>query len=321
MGNGREADRAADVGFVGETPNRIVGVWRIEAAVHNLRSTVDLAGMAEGVVLSSLEDLRTTRRLANLADAYRRIFGAAEMSPGGQVVWGEGARCGTCHVTIPLPTFQEIARADDPVCPACGEGLLVEMFPRDDMLDSLEKILTRAPGWEPILVILEDGEGDIHGFMYGAVAAPQVAVRRMREEQSVYADAPDGTRLESIYAGLPADPVFYFEAGAIEPGSRDGLRTVHALTALTYTRAVELGARGLIGWTTPRTNAYGLMLVQGSEIAARHGDYVYLHMRDLVSVTTVLQNTTVEETAQIVQRCFAILEADGILGATDTESR
>lgn len=314
MGNeGRREPRVHDAEILGPVPNRVVGIWRIEAAGTVFASSEALSGRFRGMRLTSLADLQRAHRLEDVAACYRRVFGAPETSATGEFIWGEGARCVSCQGLIPLPDFERAAAAAGPVCPLCGEGLLIEVYPIDKVVKTLEDVLMAKDRWTPVVAVMESEGSPISGVMYGAVTDREGAIQRMYEEQSVYPDGPSLERFHQIYGCLPATGILHIDALAVDVESREGVRICQGLVGLTYTRAVELGATGAIAVTNTRSQAYVLMLAHGFEIVGQQADRVYMWLPEIRTVAQVLQNTTPEGTAQTIARSVAALVEEGVL--------
>lgn len=314
MGNEARRDPSArDAEILGPAPNRVVGIWRIEAAGTPFASSESLTGRYRGMRLTSLDDLRRGHGLEEVAACYRKVFGAPETTETGEFIWGEGARCVRCQGLIPLPDFERAAAATEPVCPLCGKGLLIEVYPIDKVVATLERVLTTRDRWAPVVAVMESEGSPISGVMYGAVTDREGAIHRMYEEQSVYPDGPSLERFHRIYRRLPDTGILHIDALAVDIESREGVRICQGLVGLTYTRAVELGATGAIAVTNTRSQAYVLMLAHGFEVVGRQADRVYMWLPEIRAVAQVLQNTTPEGTADTIARSVAALVEEGVL--------
>lgn len=299
----------AEVELLGPPVNRVLGFLRIEAAGLPILTSAEIASNHPDIRVTTMADLRRTGRVPDLVRCYKDVFGADERTPDGELVWGEGARCGDCRVNIPLPKFRELAVEPDPACPNCGEGLLIEIFEDARLRSELEHKLSPRPGWDPVVTLVEGPDGRIEGFLYGGVTTRREAVRAIVEAQSVYEGAPDAAVLGRFFGAGEGDSlVFYVDAMAIDPTRRaDGIRLTQGLAALSYTAAWEAGAASVMAWTNPRSPALGLMLSNGYDIVGSHDDYVYLLLRDIVPIMTIVQHATAEELTVTVGRAFEIV--------------
>lgn len=176
------------------------------------------------------------------------------------------------------------------------------------MLRTLAHALRPRPDWQPVACVLERSDQDfrqavhqevhqkvqpIVGFAFGAVTTPKRAVERLHKKLREYSAelAACGIDLDQIDLRavlLSQSPVFYMDELCIEFGARNGMESLRGLAAVLFAGAAELGARGLLGFTSKRAAPFHLIVPGGGEIALDLGELVVFRMEDFLPIATLL---------------------------------
>jgi hypothetical protein len=236
--------------------------------------------------------------LDRLTRTLTAIYASSERASDGRAIWGEGWACRWCATRHP---------GDHPgPCRACGATERAPVYAFAPTRAKLAETLRPGADWQPVASVLER-EGRLVGFAFGAVATPARVVAYLREhlgdhDRELRAAGFDRRALP-LEAALPASsPLLYLAELAVEAGERRGVEAVQGLTSVLYARAAELGARALVGFTTPRTAAFRLILAVGGEVTLDLGPFVVFRIADFVPVARLLHAATPDELIALLAR-------------------
>jgi hypothetical protein len=229
--------------------------------------------------------------ISALAACFCAVYGSSERAADGEPIWGEGWRCRSCAAERPADT--------DGPCPFCGGRERAAINDPAEIERSLAHALKPRPDWLPVGCVLERG-GRTVGFAYGAVTTKQRAAeqlaRKLREYSAELTDCGIDIDRIDLRPALPSgSPVFFMDELCIELGARRGIESLKGLAAVLLAGAAELGARGLVGFTSKRAAPFQLIAPGGGELALDLGELVVFRMEDFLPLAALLHHLSPDE--------------------------
>jgi hypothetical protein len=286
--------RGPRTAFPTASPSQRVESLRRRAAGFPLPSSQRAAASLSGVRVLAPDPAR--RDLSTLAACFCAVYGSSEHAPDGEPIWGEGWRCRSCATERP-------ADADGP-CPSCGGRERTAVNDPREIERSLAQALRPRPDWLPVACVLERG-GRTVGFAYGAVTTKQRATEQLGRKLREYSAELAGRGLDidriDLRPALPAhSPVFFMDELCVELGARSGIDSLKGLAAVLFAGAAELGARGLVGFTSKRAAPFRLIAPGGGELALDLGELVVFRMEDFLPLATLLHHLSSDELIRLL---------------------
>jgi hypothetical protein len=242
----------------------------------------------------------TAADLDGLTRCFSGIYGSSERGEDGRAIWGEGWRCRWCGVKQPFTAGQEAVGP----CPSCGAEERTRVNDLDATRAKLANALRPRMDWHPVACVLERA-GQILGFAFGAVTTPRRAAVTLGDRLAEYAKviAASGARLDPAalkYALPAANPVFYMDELCVELHARNGFAAAQGLASVLFAGAAELGARGVVGFTTKRAAPFRLIAPGGGEITVDLGELVVFRFEDILPITSLLHHLSEDEVVAVL---------------------
>ena len=233
----------------------------------------------------------SSKDLYALAQCFCAIYGSSEPALDGESIWGEGWRCGWCAAERPMDKSGP--------CASCGAKERTAVNDLAATRSALAQALKPRPDWQPVACVLTRGE-QLTGFAFGAVTTKARAVahlgKKLREYSTELASCGVDLAHLDLRATLPAhSPVFYMDELCVERDARSGIESLQGLAAVLFAGAAELGARGLVGFTSRRAAPLQLITPGGGELALDLGELVVFRMEDFLPLATLLHHLSSDE--------------------------
>jgi len=245
---------------------------------------------SERIVNVDLDDLRQNPRFFNeLAVSYQKIFGSSE-------VWAEGAYCrlDPRHL-ISLEEYNDRLATGDLKC-VCG-GSFKPCYSRDYFKSLMTDQMTKSKAYNPFCSLYV-ADGQVSGFMWGAVATLDGCVDRMLATPN-WVDRGDWRTFvmeakETLKDGFGLNNesrLFFIDDLGVLPSARKGVDPMMLLARQAFSHAAGDECRHALCWTSKKTPLFKILrFCAFREVLTNKSGITFMYCEDIVPGLKILQS-------------------------------
>ena len=244
----------------------------------------------ERIINVDLDGLRRNPRFFDeLAVSYQKIFGASE-------IWAEGAYCDLeARHLISLEEYNDRLTRGDLKC-SCG-GSFKPCYSQDYFKTLMTGQLTKSRAFNPFCSLYV-ADGQVSGFMWGAVATLDGCVARMlatpnwvdRGEWRDFVLEAKAT-LKGRFGLDDNSRLFFMDDLGVLPGFRKGVDPMMLLSRQAFSHAVGDECRRALCWTSKKAPLFKILRYCAfREVLTNSAGITFMYCEDIVPALRILQH-------------------------------